>query len=282
MPNDNLVGRQGVSENRRQRNIPLPQKLDIDPDNLKQNWKKFKKIWDSYEIVTDLKYEEAKYRSAVFFSCVGPDAIDIFEGLSFESESDKEDIDVILRKFTDYCVGETNETYEAFKFHKRVQATSEPFEAFISDLRRLIKTCNFGNMESRILRDQIVFGVQNELLRSKLLEVRQLTLDQCVDMCRAHEMSQLHANIMKADEVYDVQAVSNKKPFFRGNKFNRREKLHCKFCGKDHEAYKEKCPAYGKNCNKCSKRNHFAVCCKSTVNRVQAVESEESDECLEL
>ena len=37
----------------------------------------------------------------------------------------------------------------------------------------------------------------------------------------------------------------------------------CKFCGKSHERKKEMCPAYGRVCNKCKKKNHLAVKCQS-------------------
>ena len=36
----------------------------------------------------------------------------------------------------------------------------------------------------------------------------------------------------------------------------------CKFCGNNRS--REKCPAYGKTCAKCGKRNHFATVCKSS------------------
>ena len=37
----------------------------------------------------------------------------------------------------------------------------------------------------------------------------------------------------------------------------------CKYCRKQHERVKEKCPAYGKKCAKCGKENHFAAKCRS-------------------
>ncbi|XP_033121317.1 uncharacterized protein K02A2.6-like [Anneissia japonica] len=37
----------------------------------------------------------------------------------------------------------------------------------------------------------------------------------------------------------------------------------CTYCGRDHEI--RKCPAYGKVCKKCHKRNHFANVCRSPV-----------------
>ena len=36
---------------------------------------------------------------------------------------------------------------------------------------------------------------------------------------------------------------------------------HCKYCGGEHGWKKEYCPAFGKICEHCGKRNHFAAIC---------------------
>ena len=36
----------------------------------------------------------------------------------------------------------------------------------------------------------------------------------------------------------------------------------CEFCGREHDLGKrENCPAFGRTCNKCDKKNHFAKVC---------------------
>ena len=36
----------------------------------------------------------------------------------------------------------------------------------------------------------------------------------------------------------------------------------CEFCGREHDlAKRENCPAFGRSCNKCGKKNHFANLC---------------------
>ena len=38
--------------------------------------------------------------------------------------------------------------------------------------------------------------------------------------------------------------------------------VDCKFCGRKHERSRDKCPAFGKECTKCGKANHFSSLCK--------------------
>ena len=49
-------------------------------------------------------------------------------------------------------------------------------------------------------------------------------------------------------------------------------KRKCKYCGGVHEWNKAKCLAYGKECQKCHKLNHFAAVCKSKRQTVKQVE----------
>ena len=87
--------------------IPLPPKLDL-RGNLASNWKKFKRLWVNYEIASRLNTQSKQLCVATLIMCLGPDILDIYDGLPFTTEEEKEDIDVVLKLLEDYCVGETN------------------------------------------------------------------------------------------------------------------------------------------------------------------------------
>ena len=65
----------------------------------------------------------------------------------------------------------------------------------------MAKTFDFGRLEDRLLRDRVVMGILDENLRSKLLEVRQLDLRQCIDCCRAFESSKLKTKAMSVSKT---------------------------------------------------------------------------------
>src|SRR6056300_251020 len=99
-------------------NIPLPLKLESD-GCLSTNWKRFKRNWSNYEIASRLNKEPKELRTATLLTCIGSDALEVFDGFVFTGGEDK-DIDVILQKFDDYYIGSTNEIYERYKFNSRV------------------------------------------------------------------------------------------------------------------------------------------------------------------
>ena len=153
-------------------NIPMPSKLDIHARNIEVAWRKFKRQWNNYEVATRFDTESPKYRISVLLACIGDEAFDIFDGFSFEKEEDQNDIDTVLDKFEQFCIGEANEIYETFLFNKRNQEKGETIEAYVSSLRKLANTCNFKTNEERMLRDRIVLGVRDDTIRQKLLEDR--------------------------------------------------------------------------------------------------------------
>ena len=72
-------------------NIPLASKLEL-TGNLAMNLKKFHRDWNNYKIAARLN---KLLRTATLLTCIGSDALDVYEGLEFENEDNK-DIDIVL------------------------------------------------------------------------------------------------------------------------------------------------------------------------------------------
>ena len=266
-------------------NIPLPPALKIQSGDVSANWKRFKGQWSNYELATDLTGEAKEKRTAIFLSCIGSDAYDVFQSMVFDDDANRSDIDQVIRAFDDYCIGETNLTYERYLLNKRVQEQNESFDVFMTELRRLVKSCDYGTLEESILKDRIVIGIRDDSTRRKLLQCRKLDLQTAIDICRASETASRHLREIKGSESEDVNKMNtcprkegtargrersksrDRKPREQQQQLRRRDDntggRKCKFCGKAHEFKKELCPAWNKICTSCQKRNHFSTVCKA-------------------
>ena len=65
--------------------VPLPPRLELH-GNLAQNWTKWRQVWTAYETVTNLASKSSPFRVAALITCIGPDALDIHNGLAFVNE----------------------------------------------------------------------------------------------------------------------------------------------------------------------------------------------------
>ena len=208
------------------------------------------------------------------------DTLKVFK--SFQLAEDAT-VELIIAESDRCIIGEINVADERYCFNKRQQRDEESFEQLFADLQRLIKTCQFcDTCRDSILRYKILFSIRDATLQKYLLKSRDLTLKLCIDMCRANEKANKHNSEMKAESI---------------NKIDRHQKMaamksQCRYCGKSHELKKEKCPAFGKECARCHKKNHFAIKCtekeqekqhkkkyiqKKKVNCMTEDESEEGD-----
>ena len=73
-----------------------------------------------------------------------------------------------------------------------------------------------------------------------------------------------------------VNAAREPPRFLDSGKPNFRE---CWNCGHRHEHKREVCPTFGKNCNKCNKKNNFAAKCRSKLmpRSVQTLAEDDED-----
>ena len=209
--------------------------------------------------------------------CFYTEALKIYNGLDFANEDDSKSLTKIFKKFDLHVIGEINETCECYIFNCRNQKPDEFVDAYVAALRTLAKTCNFCDcLKDSLLRDRIVLGIQSQQTRKRLLQDRKLTLKKCIDMCRSTEAASSQLKNIAGDNV-SIESVKTVSPRQRNPQQNRpsyRQKkppnastqITCKYCGTEHPAVKEQCPAWGKSCLTCGVRNHFARVCQKVKN----------------
>ena len=257
--------------------------------NVAENWRRWIQRWKLYVVASGADKKTEAIQCAIFLHTIGQDAIEVYNTFTFtEEQVDK--INPLIQKFEDHCAWKKNLTYERYKFNTCVQH-GRPFDAFLVDLVNKSKTCEFGELKNSLIKDRIVFGVDNSELRERLLRDTKLTMDKAIEFMRAAETSKSHAKSL--DEGQLEASVINKssaKPARKSNptsstttkpknpRVDQRQPRNqpCKRCGIKHDI--NKCPAYGKTCYKCTGKNHFAnMCFTKSPPRVHTVAQDEPD-----
>ena len=209
---------------------------------------------------------------------------------NFESIVEQFDLYVAERK----CVTGCREL-----FNNRNQKSGEPFSNWLTDLRNLIKDCEYGSVEDSMLKDRIIWGTHNKKVRESLRAKSNQSLNEIIDASKAVEATaRYHRNSDETVEVDAAQAFPKKNMgnYYNqsqgGGKIKKEQNYHqnrqygpykknakgvaagnggdrpkvsnlkylCKKCNKIHGA--GNCPAWGKTCTKCNGRNHFSTVCK--------------------
>lgn len=103
--------------------------------NLSENWKRFKQKFELYLKATGKSTAADDVKTALCLHVMGEDALDIYNGFTWETEGDDMKLDKVLKKFEDYCIPKRNLNYERYKFFSCSQKPGENIEQFVSELQ---------------------------------------------------------------------------------------------------------------------------------------------------
>lgn len=247
----------------------MPAPLDVNESNYEQ-WKRFHVNFKIFLTAAGLNRTAENRKAAVFLNCIGPCGQELYYNTLINDEDvDKEyKLDEVIELFENHFKPKTNEVISTFLFNKRLQQDGEGFDQFYTEIRKIARSCNFNIFKDRMLRDRIIHGINNKKVQQKLLEKKELSLDQAVEICRASELSNNHAKTINQQQTSSPEVDAVKK--VQGAQANTKAKYTylCKKCNRTHGP--RNCPAFGKNCSICQKMNHFAVGCRAK-NKVDSL-----------
>ena len=252
--------------------------------NISDTWKRWKQRWSLYKLASGASTKDEAIQCAIFLHVVGSEGIDIYNTFTFaDGETDK--ITPLMEKFDAYCTPKKNITYERYIFNTRGQQAGETVDQYVTELKNMATTCEYGELRESLIRDRIVIGISDSTLRARLLRETDLDLAKATQMCRADEISKQQLKTLAGpSEVTRINEVrygdSRKRTTYKKkihDKVNHPESKEqtCRYCGYDVHKRVD-CPARDEQCNNCRMKGHFAKVCmkKSTVHEVTADEEE--------
>jgi len=119
---------------------------------------KVKKELTVYLLASGASDKSAEVQCAVILHSAGPDFIQKEEQFQYANADDRKKPVNLLEKLEEYCNKNLNQFVEAFRFWNT--KLCEPFDAFLSELTNQAAACGFGLQKERMIRDKIVFSVE--------------------------------------------------------------------------------------------------------------------------
>lgn len=247
--------------------LPIPKPLSFE-GNVAENWRRFIQAFKLYIIATEKNKKSEALQCALLLTCAGAEAQEVHNTFTFE-EGEVNKIAKLEEKFEAYCLPKKNVTYERHLFNSRCQKPDETFDQFMKDLKIQVKKCEYAELEDSIVKDRIVVGIRDENTKRRLLREDGLTLQKCVDICHAAEVTAEQMKALQGAEKANTEEETVELNAMRANQFKNRQKFvnfqkpgtKCTRCGLIHRT--DRCSAMGQQCHQCGKFNHFARECKN-------------------
>ncbi|KAG0421036.1 hypothetical protein HPB47_003059 [Ixodes persulcatus] len=232
--------------------LPPPKPLDLasEPWNA---WKKWLIEFELFAVATHLMDQPDKVQAATLLVCIGEEGKRIYTTFTFDNEEDREKLEVLKNKFAAHMKPAINLTYHEFIFGKIDQKEGEKFDEWLTERRVLVRNCEYGDVEERMLRSRIILGTKDRQLQQKLINDNP-TFDKVLEICQTRERTVEQFNEIRGKDERHEDALTVKV-------LTRADQATCHCCGFVHRA--STCPAAGKQCLGCGKLGHFAKCCKS-------------------
>lgn len=182
-----------------------------------------------------------------------------------------DEYDVLKNKINKYFLPKKNKHHSRYVFSKIKPERGEIIGCYVSRLREKANDCEFGNTTEERILEHCIQNIENKELIRKAIS-KGWDLDKFIEEAAHVEDTNLHLKEMRKEEpnvVYKVQNTSERR-FERRQDSNRprrtmgtdnqRSQDLCNYCEFRHEG--RRCPAYGKDCRFCGKKNHFESMCR--------------------
>jgi len=171
----------------------LPGALNVTDGNVAENFKRWRREFEVYMTATGSDKKDNAIQTAILLHCAGPQILEIYDQFTWEEDEDKDDPGDVLTMLEAYCNPRKNEVLESHRFW--TAPYTEPFDVFVTDLRKRCASCNFTDAD-RMIRDKIVFTTSGKL-QELLLREDDLNLTKAIKIGRAYEQSQKHVQELR-------------------------------------------------------------------------------------
>ena len=92
-------------------------------------------------------------------TCIGSKGREIYNTFIVENDEDKMTLSVIITKFYEYCTPRKSLTYLRNKLFTYRQEKGQPFDDFVTQLKKSASICQFSTLKESLMRDIIVAGI---------------------------------------------------------------------------------------------------------------------------
>ncbi|RVE43776.1 hypothetical protein evm_011625 [Chilo suppressalis] len=134
--------------------LTQPPPLSFEGD-LAKNFKTWLRQVELYMCANECHKKPSDTKAAILLHLLGEEGLDKFETFNL-TEPEKSDYEKVLTALKEYCLPKTNETINRHIFFARNQKQGENFIYYLSEIKKLALTCNFGNLRDGLIRDKLI------------------------------------------------------------------------------------------------------------------------------
>ena len=146
---------------------------------------------------------------SVLITVVGPKILTILSDLVSPAAVDSKSYEELVKELEKYFSPKKLIVVERYTFYSRVQKSSETISEFVVAIKHLASSCKFGTFLKEALRDKLISGISNEVIRQKLLSEDQ-DFDEAYSLALRLEQAEKQTSLFsKQQEICHINSKPN-------------------------------------------------------------------------
>ena len=113
---------------------------------------------------------------------------------------------MLFQQFEQYCKPRKNLIVERHRFLTRNQEQSETIDQYVTELKNLASSCEWGDIKEDLICSRIASGIVSTRVRERLLREPDLKLKRAIEICQADELSLQQLKLFDKDK--EVGAIN--------------------------------------------------------------------------
>ncbi|KAJ8880675.1 hypothetical protein PR048_017145 [Dryococelus australis] len=191
--------------------------------NVAENYCKFKQKYELYILASGGTKQSPEIQTAILLTIVGEEGLEIFNTSDLSAE-DKKDPQKVLQALETYCISRANVSVERHIFFTREQREGESIDSYVTELRKLSQSCEFGEMKESLIKDRIISELPDNEVKTNVLNADELSLEKCLQICKNAELTRTQLKtVMHGDKLVSSYAVNNGRKKTTGDSHERKK-----------------------------------------------------------
>lgn len=183
-------------------------------NNPAEAWAEWRRSFELFETAVKYNKEDDETRTAFLLSIIGKSSLKEYLTFTFPAlaAGQTRTVKEVLDKFDEHYKPYRNVTLATFVFNNIVQKQSQNFDSFVTEVKLQGDQCEFGAAYDRNVKDRIIQGLREDVLRERLLREGMLTLQKTIEICKSAELSKLHSIAMtQSSTSMQIDAINYNK-----------------------------------------------------------------------
>ena len=162
-------------------------------DNMARNWQEFEEQLHWFLAGTESSVKSDAVKIGITLTHARKEAHEVYKTFHWAEEGDAMKFGKVIKAFKEYCSPCRNILYERHKFWSLKQAEGETFHTYVTRLKVQIDHCDYHKegwpsaIQTEIIRDKFVFGLNDDNLKERLLGETDISLDKLVTLAQRTE-----------------------------------------------------------------------------------------------